>query len=75
MEKKRWWMSLGAIAGLIALLVVFKYLEFIFVNIAWLGGAIGFNWQAPVLNIILPIGLSFYVFQKYRPRLRAVRGA
>lgn len=74
MEKKRWWMSLGSIVGLITLLVVFKYLEFIFVNIAWLGGAIGFNWQAPVLNIILPIGLSFYVFQSMAYVIDVQRG-
>lgn len=74
MEGRRWWMSFGAIAALLSLLVVFKYLEFLFVNVAWLGGIVGLNWHPPVLNWILPVGLSFYVFQSMAYVIDVQRG-
>ncbi|MBO7720825.1 MAG: MBOAT family protein [Kiritimatiellae bacterium] len=63
MEAKRRRYVAAAVAGLLAMLAVFKYLEFIFANVSWLGGALGWQWKAPALNLILPVGLSFYVFQ------------
>lgn len=74
MEKHRWWMSFGAIAGLLSMLIVFKYLGFIFANVAWLGGVVGFNWSVPSVNLILPIGLSFYVFQSMAYVIDVQRG-
>lgn len=63
MERRRWWMGCGAVAALLSMLVVFKYLEFLLANIFWLGGAVGLDWQSSAVRLILPIGLSFYVFQ------------
>lgn len=74
MEKRRWWMGCGAIVTLVSLLVVFKYLEFLFVNVAWLGGFVGLQWHPPTLNLILPVGLSFYVFQSMAYVIDVQRG-
>lgn len=63
MERKRQLMVTGAIVILLGMLIAFKYLEFLFRNIGWLGGAFGYDWSLPTVNWILPIGLSFYVFQ------------
>ncbi len=45
------------------LLFLFKYLGFA-LNLAGQGlGALGFAFDAPVLDLILPLGISFYTFQ------------
>lgn len=63
MEKRRKLMVTGVIVVLIGMLVVFKYLGFLFRNISWLGGVCGFDFTLSSVDLILPIGLSFYVFQ------------
>lgn len=74
MERHRWWMSSVAILSLITLLVVFKYLDFLCGNVAWLAGAIGCQMQAPTFGLILPIGLSFYIFQSIAYVIDVQRG-
>lgn len=46
----------------LGLLVYFKYLMFFTDSINSLGSLLGLNIQIPHLNIILPIGISFYTF-------------
>lgn len=74
MERGRRRFTLMAILGLVGMLTVFKYLEFIFANVAWLGGALGLTVNMPTLNLILPIGLSFYVFQSMAYVIDVERG-
>ncbi|MBO7688267.1 MAG: MBOAT family protein [Kiritimatiellae bacterium] len=62
-ERRRRWMTLFAVVATVGMLVVFKYLEFIFANVNWLMGAVGIHGSLPVVRLMLPIGLSFYVFQ------------
>lgn len=45
------------------MLAIFKYLGFFVESAANLLEALGFNPNLPVLNIILPLGISFYTFQ------------
>jgi D-alanyl-lipoteichoic acid acyltransferase DltB (MBOAT superfamily) len=45
------------------LLAFFKYYYFISDNVNYLFKIFGFDLGLPVLNIILPIGISFYTFQ------------
>lgn len=64
----------------IGLLFVFKYLNF---TLALAGrglGLLGFDFSAPVLDLLLPVGISFYLFQAmgyvvdvYRGRIEAQR--
>lgn len=48
---------------LLALLLTLKYSVFILKNIAMLCGVFGVKISVPTFNLILPVGLSFYVFQ------------
>lgn len=63
MQRRRKWMVGGVVVGLLAMLATFKYGQFLLDNVAWLGGALGWKVESTALNLILPIGLSFYVFQ------------
>lgn len=63
MERKRKRVVAATAFALIGMLVAFKYLDFIFANVRWLGGVLGFDFSLSSVNLILPIGLSFYVFQ------------
>lgn len=56
------WLILGCTLNL-GLLVWFKYAHFIAENIASFLGIFIKNAQSPFLNIILPLGISFYVFE------------
>ncbi|MBQ0031765.1 MAG: MBOAT family protein [bacterium] len=63
---KRRWVLIGVMAVVLGLLGVFKYADFFLANARWLMGVLGCGTAASgltALNLILPIGLSFYVFQ------------
>lgn len=47
----------------VILLFLFKYLNFALSLVSRGLCAIGFDFSAPVLNVILPVGISFYLFQ------------
>ena len=59
----RTWGVVWAAVITIGMLVVFKYLEFLFANVNWLMGVVGVHASLPAVKLLLPIGLSFYVFQ------------
>lgn len=61
-EKRRRAVAIVAIALQLAVLGVFKYFNFFEANAEALVGALGGHIDNPTLNIILPVGLSFYVF-------------
>lgn len=52
--------SLGVNLGLLGF---FKYGEFLLENFVALAGAAGVTYAPPKLNVILPVGISFYTFQ------------
>jgi alginate O-acetyltransferase complex protein AlgI len=53
---------LGIIVNLIPL-IAFKYTNFILQNLGWFVQTLGASWQAPVLDIVLVLGISFFSFQ------------
>ena len=55
-------------------LIVFKYANFIFVNINDLAQFLHWNYSLPLLGIILPIGLSFHTFQSLSYVIEVYRG-
>jgi D-alanyl-lipoteichoic acid acyltransferase DltB (MBOAT superfamily) len=78
-RRKRNLTILSAVANL-ALLGVFKYLGFLVTEAADLLRALGFSPHLSTLQIVLPIGISFYTFQKmgyvvdvYRGKIQAER--
>jgi len=55
-------------------LFVFKYYNFFTGTVATLSQQLGWNIPAPMLNIILPIGLSFHTFQSLSYVIEVYRG-
>lgn len=77
--QKTWWLVLSLTINL-GLLFYFKYLNFSLGSISTLGQWLGYSWQVPHLDIILPLGISFYTFETvsytvdvYRGHLKAER--
>ena len=44
-------------------LMYFKYFNFFLANVGHMSQWLGMAWQAPILPIILPLGISFFTFQ------------
>jgi alginate O-acetyltransferase complex protein AlgI len=61
-EQARFWVSLG-ISSQLGILAVFKYANFGIDGITRLFEAIGVTMPEMVLEIVLPLGISFYTFQ------------
>ena len=62
------------------ILFLYKYYNFLGENITALLDTCGLAWQVPRLDVLLPVGISFYTFQAvgysidvYRGTIRAVR--
>lgn len=70
-KKKLLWVS---ILGTCLVLFVFKYYAFFVGNFVSLAGLLGWNLPLPMLNIILPIGLSFHTFQSLSYVVEVYRG-
>ena len=62
-EKKRKFFVSLSIIGNLSILGFFKYFDFFAANLKNLLDCFGFSVQPHFLNIILPIGISFYTFQ------------
>ena len=61
--KKQKWISAANIIVNLSVLGVFKYYNFFAESLADLLGAFGFQADFVTLNVILPVGISFYTFQ------------
>ena len=62
-RKRQKMVSAANIALNIAILGVFKYYNFFVENLDALFGALGWHLDWVTMNIILPVGISFYTFQ------------
>jgi alginate O-acetyltransferase complex protein AlgI len=62
MRQKRYWM-VGAITVCLIILGFFKYFNFFEDNARALLGLLGFQASWPTTHILLPIGISFFMFQ------------
>lgn len=77
-ERKRKIFLIGSILANLGVLFVFKYFNFFNQNIAVLANFLHWNYSPLLLKVVLPLGLSFHVFQSlsyvievYRGRYRA----
>jgi D-alanyl-lipoteichoic acid acyltransferase DltB (MBOAT superfamily) len=77
--RKRWYLGLS-LAGNLGMLSFFKYFNFFLENVHAVLAAAGLEVSRPVLQIMLPVGVSFYTFQElsytidvYLGRLQARR--
>ena len=66
---KKWWL-IASITANLGILSVFKYFNFFIANFN-----VVFGTAAPLLNVILPIGLSFHTFQAMSYTIELYKGA
>lgn len=59
--RKTWLIT--SLVGNIGLLLVFKYFDFLFESLSAFFSAFGNDMTLPTLGLLLPIGISFHVFQ------------
>ena len=61
-QSHRKWLLVLSILSNLSLLGFFKYGHFLLVNFQTMAAALGIVYQPPALDIILPVGISFYTF-------------
>ena len=66
-------LTLSVVANL-GMLGVFKYYDFFIFQLNELFTSIGLNAPLPLLNVILPVGISFYTFQTMSYTIDVYRG-
>ncbi len=57
-----------------AILFTFKYYNFFAVNINFLASLLHWNYSVSLLSLLLPIGISFYIFQSLAYVIEVYRG-
>jgi alginate O-acetyltransferase complex protein AlgI len=70
--KKRW--LIASVCMNLSMLGFFKYGNFLLQNFQWLLARVGVIYQAPHLDILLPVGISFYTFHSLSYTLDIYRG-
>jgi len=65
---------IGSIVSTCLVLFSFKYINFFIINAAALTRFLGWNYSISVLDVILPIGLSFHTFQSLSYVIEVYRG-
>jgi alginate O-acetyltransferase complex protein AlgI len=61
-DRRKLWLAASLVSNL-GLLAVFKYFGFFTESFIAAAESIGFRVNAPMMEIVLPIGISFYTFQ------------
>lgn len=81
-RQKQRWVNVANIVLNLGILGTFKYYNFFVENLAHLIGTLGYQLDCVTLQIILPVGISFYTFQAlsysidvYQKRLPATHNA
>lgn len=72
-KKRKWALALSIVAN-VGVLAIFKYYNFIAENINAVLFRIGSDKTVDLLNILLPIGLSFHTFQAMSYTIEVYRG-
>jgi len=62
-EKLRRLYLIASLVSNLGLLFFFKYFNFVFESFGYALDALGSSASIPVLNVLLPIGISFHIFQ------------
>lgn len=58
----------------IGILVFFKYFEFILENVQKIFGVVNIHFEVPEFSLLLPVGISFYIFQALGYTMDVYRG-
>src|SRR5260370_25778260 len=70
---RRAWL-VGSVCMTLSMLGFFKYGNFLLQNFQWLLARIGILYQPPHLDLLLPVGISFYTFHSLSYTLHIYRG-
>jgi alginate O-acetyltransferase complex protein AlgI len=73
-RRKRQWILAVSLASNLGLLAVFKYGNFALDTTAAVARQAGFNPAMPELDLLLPMGISFYTFQSMSYTIDVYRG-
>ena len=65
---------LSSVVFNLGMLGLFKYYNFFTDSLTGLSGYLGYEWQASVMTIALPVGISFYTFQTMSYTIDVYRG-
>ena len=74
-ERLRPWLLATAVFANLSVLFFFKYFGFFTTSLADLAQALGVELSPVTLNVVLPVGISFYTFQAMSYYLDVHRGA
>ena len=72
-KKQKLFLAISMILNL-GIIFIFKYFNFINDSIFKLLSLVGLRWTVPNLNILLPVGISFYTFQAVGYSIDVYRG-
>jgi len=72
-HRRKLWM-IASVAMNLSMLGFFKYGNFLLENFQWFMARIGIVYQPPHLDILLPVGISFYTFHSLSYTLDIYRG-
>jgi D-alanyl-lipoteichoic acid acyltransferase DltB (MBOAT superfamily) len=72
-DRKKWWLALS-IAGNMGMLAFFKYYNFFVENVKVAFESAGIGVNLSTLDILLPVGISFYTFQTMSYTIDIYRG-
>jgi len=72
-QRRRFWLVFSLCNNL-GILGFFKYAGFISQNLNVLLGSLGTAYQLPVADVLLPVGISFYIFQSLSYTIDYYRG-
>ena len=74
LRRRRRWCLVVSLSANLAILFFFKYYAFAVGAAGTTLGLLGFHWQAPAFDLILPVGISFYTFQSMSYTIDVYRG-
>lgn len=72
-RRKKFWLLISLVGNL-GLLGLFKYYNFFASAVADTANLVGVGFAAPHLNVLLPVGISFYTFQTMSYSIDLYRG-
>ena len=72
-QSRKWWL-VGSVCMNLSMLGFFKYGNFLLQNFQWVLAHVGLIYQPPHLDILLPVGISFYTFHSLSYTLDIYRG-
>jgi len=71
--QKRRWVAVSCISNL-GILALFKYFDFFLGSLGEILATVGFEGAMPSLELVLPVGISFYTFQSMSYSIDVYRG-